>query len=426
MQILFSNNNKKNDHKKHLDIFFSKKNPLIDNDINQIISLLDNISKYWTFGNSKIRKIFNENSLGFIIPWLNKKNSIRMLEMSFVNYNFLNDPVMYKKKNTKMFARPKGTVLHWLAGNVPVITFISLFQGILTKNKNIIKVSKMYKKLIPLIFEDLKKNIKLKKNEKNIFENILDSLIIIYVDHYEKDNLDYLSKNSDTRIIWGGEESVSKISKLPKKIGCNDIIFGPKVSLSYISSSKIKSNYDIKKFADLFVNDVFNFDQLGCNSPHNLMIEGASKKKLIYISKKLSNVFRNRLLNINSITDPVKKYNVLVKNFEFTLTEGNISFHDENFEWNIYINNKPKINEPLYNRSIFLSSVKSFKDLKKILPINTQSIGLFTNNEERNKIIKELSYDRVDRFPEIGSMSLYDYPWDGYLPLQNLVRWISY
>ena len=86
-----------------------------------------------------------------------------------------------------------------------------------------------------------------------------------------------LSLNSDIRVIWGGSVAVKKISGLKKKINCKDIIFGPKVSLAYISKKKIKTEKDLKIFSDLFVNDVFNFDQLGCNSPHNLIVEKGTK-----------------------------------------------------------------------------------------------------------------------------------------------------
>ena len=99
---------------------------------------------------------------------------------------------------------------------------------------------------------------------------------------------------------------------------------------------------------------------------------------------------------------------------------------DKNLEWNIFINSKAKTEDPLYNRSIFISSVADMKQLSKLLPDNTQSIGLFVRKDEKNKIVKNLSYKGVDRFPDIGSMSLYTNPWDGYLPMQNMVRWISY
>ena len=256
MEILFSNNQSYKNTVKH---FFEKENPLINDDMDEIIDTLDAISKYWLSKNFKMKDIFINNSLGFIIPWLNKKNSLELLKLNFENYKSLNGPNLFLKKSSKMFCRPCGTALHWMAGNVPVISMISLFQGILTKNKNVIKVSKTFKVLLPNIFKDLKKNFKKNHKSKKILNNILNSLLIVYVEHEDELNLNILSKSSDVRIIWGGEKAVTKIAKLPKKINCRDIIFGPKVSMAYVSKKKIGTKENIKKFSDLFVNDVFNF-----------------------------------------------------------------------------------------------------------------------------------------------------------------------
>ena len=217
-----------------------------------------------------------------------------------------------------------------------------------------------------------------------------------------------------------------KSQNCQKKINCRDIIFGPKVSMAYVSKKKIGTKENIKKFSDLFVNDVFNFDQLGCNSPHNLFIEKGSKFKLIHIAEILSRSFRRKILKIKSNTNPANKYNILVKNFLHSLESGNKRLSDKNYEWNIYINKKAKVENPLYNRSIFINEIKKYEKLNQIIPQNTQSIGLFVSDKEKKQIAKNLSKKLVDRFPEIGSMSLYQNPWDGYLPMQNMVRWISY
>ena len=182
----------------------------------------------------------------------------------------------------------------------------------------------------------------------------------------------------------------------------------------------------VPQFSDLFVNDVFNFDQLGCNSPHNLFVEKGSKFKLIEIANILSTSFKNKILKINSPTDPTNKYNILMKNFIHSLVKDNKIINDKNFEWNIYINKNPKIEEPLYNRSIFINLINSYKDLADIMPDNTQSIGLYVNTDEKKHIVKKLSYKCGDRFPDIGTMSLYETPWDGFLPMQNMIRWITY
>ena len=421
MDILYPIQNQKN--KVSIHQFFKKKNPLLKDKIENIIETFDEISKYWMSNKFKLRKTFINNSMGFIIPWLQKKNTIDLLKMNFNDYKLLNDPTIYNN-NIPMFARPQGTALHWLAGNVPVISLISLFQGLLTKNKNIIKVSKSFKTLFPIIFSDLKLNLKIKKSLKKNFQNILESIFIIYVNHDEISDLELLSINSDLRIIWGGHEAVKKISELKKKINCKDIIFGPKVSMAFISKKRMKNEKDLINFSELFVNDVFNFDQLGCNSPHNLLIEKGSKSDLLKISNIIAKVFKRK--KIKSETNPINKFNLLVKNFTHSLENNNSFISEKNFEWNIFINNKLKIENPIYNRSIFLSSVDSLDRLSKILPKNTQSIGLFVDKAERNKIIDKLSLMSVDRFPEIGTMSIYSNPWDGYLPMQNMIRWISY
>ena len=123
--------------------------------------------------------------------------------------------------------------------------------------------------------------------------------------------MEYLSINSDIRGIWGGSVSVKNVSGLKKKINCKDIIFGPKVSLAYISRKKIKSEKDLKLFSDFFFDDVFNFDQLGCNSPHNLIVERGTKFSLSKISKIIANSFNKR--KINSETDPVNNITYWLK-----------------------------------------------------------------------------------------------------------------
>jgi hypothetical protein len=429
MEILYPNQSNfkskvPNVIKKFNNQFFEKKNPLLNEKIENVINTFDEISKYWVSENFKLKNIFIENSLGFIIPWLQKKNSINLLNLNFNDYRLLDIPTIYSNKKIPMFARPQGTALHWLAGNVPVISLISLFQGLLTKNKNIIKVSKSFKTLFPIIFLDLKTNFKIKKNLTSTLKNILESILIIYVDHNDISNLEYLSIKSDIRVIWGGSEAVKKISGLKKKINCKDIIFGPKVSMAYISKEKLKNEQDLKNFSELFVNDVFNFDQLGCNSPHNLFIERGSKFNLTEISKIIAQTFNRR--KINSETDPVNKYNLLVKNFTHSLKKNNISFSGKNYDWNIFINDDIKVHDPIYNRSIFLSSISNLQQLSKILPDNTQSIGLYVEKVEKLKIVSKLSEKGVDRFPNIGTMSIYTNPWDGYLPMQNMIRWVSY
>ena len=99
----------------------------------------------------------------------------------------------------------------------------------------------------------------------------------------------------------------------------------------------------------------------------------------------------------------------------------------KNNQWNIFLNTSDKISieDPIYCRSIFLNNIKQLGDLRNLLPSNTQSMGLFVSDKRKGEIIKFFSNFGVDRFPPLGKMSLYENPWDGYLPLQQMVKWIS-
>ena len=94
--------------------------------------------------------------------------------------------------------------------------------------------------------------------------------------------------------------------------------------------------------------------------------------------------------------------------------------------WNIFIRyDKPKLEEPLYGRSIFISEIESIDNLGNMLPSNIQSVGLFVPPQAKPLVMTELARYGVDRFPNLGSMSIYQNPWDGYLPMQSMVKWIS-
>ena len=71
--------------------------------------------------------------------------------------------------------------------------------------------------------------------------------------------------------------------------------------MAYISKNKLRDQKNLKQFSELFVNDVFNFDQLGCNSPHNLFIEKGSKYKLNEISKEISKTFKDKLKKLKIV-----------------------------------------------------------------------------------------------------------------------------
>ena len=426
MEILFNNSKKKNTEKEVLDKFINKQNYLEEIKTLDIIKTIDQISKYWISNKSGVDKIIKEYEIGFITLWTKKSNLEKIIKINFNDIKFLDEPNYHKQINSTIFAKPLGLSIHWVAGNIPLLSLISLFQSLLTRNKSIIKVPKNLKNILPTILYDLKKTKFFKGQIKKIINKMLDSILVIYIDKKDKHSQEKLSKSADVRIVWGGIDAVENIVGLPKKINCRDIIFGPKVSLALASKEKIKSPADLKKLCTNMVSDILPFNQAGCNSPHNLIIEKASNNDLKIIANELANQF-NIKLKKNYSDNPIDKYDIIVKKFIYQSNKNNLVLSASNNQWNIFVNmtDKVLIENPIYCRSIFLSKINKITELKNLLPTNIQSMGLFVPQSRKKEIIKFFSNFGVDRFPSLGKMSLYENPWDGYLPLQQMVKWIS-
>jgi hypothetical protein len=428
MEILFSTKHQEPvKPSQQIANFLGNKNELLEIDTADLVQLYDQISKYWMSRQCRVSDILAREGMGFLVPWLNKSNINKLLNQNFQNLSSLDNPQYDSSLRYYLYARPVGVSVHWIAGNVPVLGVISLFQTLITKNKSIVKVPLSFKNILPTILNDLLDNPFFSPKMSNILNSALRQVIIVYVERNDIAAQRELSMKADIRICWGGIDAVDSIMGLPKKINCRDLVFGPKISLGLVTSESLKSSEDLKKLAGNLANDVFSFNQAGCNAPHNLIIEKGSNFNLDEISREIGKEFEKKSFSNPQLIEPIDTFNLLVKEFIYHSNEDLNMIQSPTKSWNIFIHHRAlgKLPDPLYLRSIFISEIGTIAELGQILPENTQSIGLLCSESRKPKLIKQLSQYYADRFPDLGKMSLYQNPWDGYLPMQEMVRWIS-
>ena len=411
--------------KEIVNNFSKEKNLAIyDITVNDQILICDLISRNWQSKKSKIYKILLENNLGFLISWLKAQNIKRSLITNFKDLSLLNFKDI--RSNNNVIIYPKGTIVHWIAGNVPVLGLISLFQGLITKNKNILKVPSNYKNILPILLEDIRK-MKFKINNKTLCgKDFIGSTLIVYADRDDFEAHKIMSMASDIRVAWGGKSAIETISKLPKKITCEDIFFGPKISIGVISKEYLRKESDIKDISRKISRDVFSFDQLGCNAPHNIYIEYTTDKNLNLLVEHLKQSFNSVSIgkNLNNPSE-LEVLNILTNRIVYSSNTNKKAVFGNNFNWSILIDKKDHSHsDPVYFRTLFIKVVKNITDVPEYFPSNIQTIGCALSKRKFSEFCKKALIYGGLRFSNLGEMSLYENPWDGIMPISRMVNYI--
>ena len=140
--------------------------------------------------------------------------------------------------------------------------YTTLF-GLLSGCTNVIRIPTRKFNEIDQLISIINKNLKLKQ-----FRSIKNMIHFIRYKKSDKISL-HLSKISDVRLIWGGDETIKRFKEYPTKLKNVDLMFPSKTSGCIIDCSKLSKikNEKFINFINNFYNDVYTFDQMGCSSP---------------------------------------------------------------------------------------------------------------------------------------------------------------
>ena len=335
----------------------------------------------------------------------------------------LNKYIKTNDKKILISATPKGLITHWLSGNVPILGLLSLIQGLATKNINVLKISKDTGMLIPHFLAEISKiDVEISDNKTIKGLDICKSIAVVYFDRNNIQAQEYFSNISNVRVAWGGMDAVESVMNTKKSYGTEDVIFGPKKSFAVISKDQIATQAQINTLCQKLANDIFQIDQRGCNSPHNVLIEKNSKFGSNHFAKSLGIAMENLSRRTpQQYYSSLETLNILKKRTEFDMFFD--AFYPDSLEWTVLHADNNILEESCFNRTIF---VKTFVDKEEILTQCshlTQSIGVAMNEDSLIEFARKAAIKGVDRFPKIGSMTLYEVPWDGMFVMDRFIKW---
>ena len=314
----------------------------------------------------------------------------------------------------------RGSVLHITPSNVPTNFAYSMVFGLLSGNNNIIRLpSKNFFQadILCKILKKLSKKNNLKKN--------FNKLLLIKYDNSDLISSD-LSKNVDARIIWGGDNTISKFKTFKTKPRCIDLAFADRYSVSLIDSNmlnKLNGN-QLTSLAQKFFNDTYTMDQFGRSSPNTIFWLGKndlSKKKfwnelskivnqkydldLSGANKKISNL-------MNFSLNKKDKLKINIDNFNLVTLKGN-KFNFNNFD-NINFGTFSEIN------------LSSINQLEKYTSEKLQTITYYgIEFKTIKKFIIRNKIKGIDRVVPIGRAFDLTPEWDGVDIISTLSRTIG-
>lgn len=316
-----------------------------------------------------------------------------------------------------------GTVLHITPKNVPINFAFSWAFALLAGNSNFVKLPSTNFEQIDLFLDIL-----FEMSETKDYKKIAYSSSFFRSSHDSK-VLESLSLAAEGRVIWGSEETVNALRKLPTPLRHTELIFPSRYSISILSIDSFLSQNDneMKVLVSKFIKDSLTFGQRGCSSPRKIFWMG-DKHELENARFKFWHDANNLVGGNLGMGDSYARLNALASE----------AIHNEAFQIGA-----PSLQSPLIH---FLSDYKINGDIERILSLgtfqefhsnslvdliprldrNVQTVTYFGINvsELRSEIIRQ-GLQGIDRIVPFGAAFDMTPVWDGIDTIERLSRVIE-
>ena len=312
----------------------------------------------------------------------------------------------------------RGVAFHIAPSNVAVNYAYSFAAGFMTGNANIVRVPSKDFPQIEII----------NRAVRTALEQYPEMKPYICFVRYgrEKRINDILSAMADTRIVWGGDQTIAELRKSPLGPRASEITFADRYSLAVIDSDAYMEEKNPERIAEDFYNDTYLTDQNACTSPRLVVWTGGQTEKA---KERFWKLLLERVQKKYEF-QPIQGVNKLTK--AYLAAAGHEGIHT------LFCGD---------NRLVRVSLENLFEDLMdfrgdsgyfyeydcqdiqelKVICDNThcQTISYIGNVESLLPLIKS-GIRGVDRIVPVGKTMDFDMIWDGYNLYERLTRVICF
>ncbi len=406
-------------------------------DIECILGVLNDVSQAWADPEYHLRRkaaevlpeltAFSEQMIveGFkaVSAICRRENLEKRLKGEFGSMAVLDAGLEKPHHDYNLRALPRGVLLHLTAGNVFVGAVDSLVSGIITKNVNILKMSRVDTVFPVLFIESIKEHdpagiiwpnqaaVLWKGGDESIENTLLQAHLTV--------------------IFWGGYDALQSVKA---RIGATTKLIenGPRYSFAVVEGQRLKKDVSPYLISGL-AKDLSLWDQQACSSPHVVYVVGAVAQthqlmealydEMVSLSQELpvGNLSFNEKVEIRKVRDITRMLQAR--------GEGRLMC-PEAFSFSLILENDPIFKVSCLNRTLFFKTVKNCEDLiEQVRPLADylQTVGLYCNPEMSQQLCASFFELGAKRMTDIGGMSEghEGAPHDGVFVLRQLVDWVG-
>ncbi|MEO1036277.1 MAG: acyl-CoA reductase [Pseudomonadota bacterium] len=306
---------------------------------------------------------------------------------------------------------PRGVVCHWLAGNVPLLAMFSWAVSVLLGNKNVMRLSSRQQDVVSPFLEAL-------QSISAIGEQIANETVVASFPSSDAESHAAMSSVADARIAWGGEEAVTAVRSLAAPWECEDIVFGPRVSLAVVDPEFI-DNKGIARLAT----DAVIFDQLACSSPQCVFVKAPrDSDELSTFRETFEAAFEKATMTYPRHSLDFSESYIIELDRARAVLEGGTVFHDSSTRWTVAVMPAPNDTIQCANHFVQLIPFDSLDTVYEFIPLNIQTAVTQLGPDDYDEFTEEAAHRGVCRFPRPGEGNNFENPWDGVGLVSRLTR----
>ena len=318
----------------------------------------------------------------------------------------------------------KGVVFHSTPSNVPVNFAFSFATGFLAGNANIVRLPAKQFAQVSVICTAIAELLQKEYSD-------LQPYIAMVKYGMVQEVSDCFSSVCDTRVVWGGDNTVMGMRMSPLKPRANEITFADRHSLAVIDIDAYDRAENKTALAQAFYNDTYFSDQNACTSPR--LIVWYAKNYDAEKAERVKNGFWSELhalVKEQYTMAPVQAVGKLAALYKVACRHNvrKVGDYTDNYITRVRLNGVDEtIMSYKYNSGFFFELDTS--DLRDILPCCMEACQTLSyyglDIRYLHDIIMDMAPRGIDRIVPIGKTMDFTLIWDGHDLIREMSRRIN-